>query len=322
MSYENSHKEYLYSIYMKMYPEELEKAISYKLSNIDLERRYGDRKVDMSGYCNDNRKFMIEVQLNTSDEKHFKQLIELINMDIKEKLLIAWVAPKFTKEYLLKIKQNIVSLDKNIEFMAFRLNEDVIKKLEEINSLELFNQIEALKQLNDIKGHLSLIEGIKTYNEENIIGNEEKNDNYNYKQQFLLELLKELREDCNFFPNVYQYKSLDYNRIILGSGYQDIDFAITYNRKGLVGVEVKLNHTKGERAYFKLLDRKSIIEDQLDYLISVWDSNCYKIATYVNPNNYRDKERLAKYVARIAKKYICIFSKHIKEVIELSKEAA
>lgn len=323
MSVDGSRKEYLYLVYLKLNPEELERIISSKLSEISLERKYGKRRVDISSLDLDGRKCMIEVQLSQSNDTHFKQVQELICTSGEVNTLIVWIATKFRGQDLMEIKHSIAYGCKNIEFMALVLNEEVVTELEAINSLELFKQVEALENLKTIQQHLTLVEGIKSYNGKPVINTKADsiNSNYTYKQQFLLDVLKELRRDCRFFPNIYQYKSVDSNYFTLGSGYEDISFRIAYNRKGLVGIELIFSHIKTRPIFFKLLERKNEIEDELDYLVTAWDSRFYKIATYVNPNSYRDRGNTTKLIARIAKKYVYNFDKYIKEAIEESKKA-
>lgn len=323
MSVDGSRKEYLYLVYLKLYPEELERSISAQLLDIALERKYGRRRVDISAYGLDGRKSMIEVQLSPSNDTHFKQVQELICTSGEENTLIVWIATKFREQDLIEIKHSIAYGGKNIEFMALALNEEVVTELEAINSLEPFKQVEALENLKTLQQHLTLVEGIKSYNGKPVINTkvDSINSNYTYKQQFLLDVLKELRRDCRFFPNIYQYKLVDSNYFTLGSGYEDINFRIAYNRKNLVGVELIFSHIKSRPAFFKLLEMKNEIEDELDYFVTLWDSSYYKIATYINPNNYRDKENTIKFIGRITKKYICVFHKHIKKAIEDSKKA-
>ncbi|MEG0774368.1 DUF4268 domain-containing protein [Clostridium sp.] len=318
MSIDGSRKEYLYLVYLKLYPQELERITSSQLIDIALERKYGKRKVDISTYVSDGRTCMIEVQLSPSNDNHFRQVQELICRSDEVNTLIVWVATKFRERDLIETKHSITYSGKNIEFIALAIDEEVVNKLEVINSLDSYKQVDALKNLRTIQQHLTLVEGIRSYNGRPVIYTkaEHMNNSYTYKQEFLLDILKELRKDCKFFANIYQYKSVDNNYFTLGSGYEDINFRIIYNRKKMVGVELIFSHSKSREVFFHLLNKKNEIEDELDYLVTLWDSSYHKIATYINPNSYRDRESATKLIARITKKYIYVFDKHIKEAIE------
>ena len=322
MSIGGSCKEYLYLVYTKLFPQQLERVLSNKITDIMLEKKHQKRKIDICGYDKTGRRYLIEVQLTKSNDMHLRQVKELIRTSNQvEDTLIVWIATKFRKDDLIKIKHKIEERNCNIEFVALNLNEDIIPILEEINAQDTLKQVELLGKLSEIETHYKMVEGIKNYNSKTRINAKviDSNKSYTYKQEYLLDILKESRRDCKNFPNIYQYKEVSNNYLTFGSGYQDIDIRITYNRKKLVGVEVIFAQTKSKKVFYNLLIRKSEIDDELDYIVSFWDSKYHKIATYINPLSFRDRENTVKMICRIVKKYIYTFNKYLKEEIDRGK---
>ncbi|HEY8890201.1 MAG TPA: hypothetical protein VIM70_08075 [Clostridium sp.] len=313
MSFDNSHPELLYLVYTKLYPDMICETLQIKLHKISLERKQ-ERKVDITAY-HGGRRCLIEVQLNKSDKDHLKQVKDLIFMVGKGNTLLVWIAKEFKEHDLAEIRNYIALANgRNIEFVALRLNENIIKMVEQINKVNLFKQIEMLGSLNS-ESHFSYVESIKNYSGNGTVSSEFIEDSISYtrKQQVLLMTIKELRKDFVDYPNVYQYKDVKKGYFSIGPGFEDIDIRVVYNKKGLYGVEVIFAQFKTKQIFYRLYQKREEISEKLDFLITSWDTRFQKIATYVNPLNYKDIENTVKMMARIVKRYIYVFNEYIGE---------
>lgn len=330
MSINNSHAEYLYLLYIKLYPDKFFEALNVRIDNIFLEKKYVRRKVDISGYDvsgnkENGRRCLIEVQLIKSNNVHLKQIKNLIFNVGKGNTFLVWIAKEFRESDLVEIKNCMdIPSENNIEFIAYTLNENVIKLLEEINKVNIFEQIEMLGLLDSFaERHFSFVESIKRYNSDDTISAEiidNNNVSYTHKQQILIKTLNELRRDFVNYPNVHQCKVVENTYLSLGLGFEDIDFRIVYNKRGLFGVEVIFSQAKTKKIFSNLYCKRQDIEDRLDFLITKWDVKFHKIATYVNPYNYTDMKHTVKMIARIAKRYIYVFNEYIQEEIKNEKQ--
>ncbi|MCB2299866.1 hypothetical protein [Clostridium tagluense] len=315
MSVNNSHPELLYLLYTQLYPDKIYEALQVKLHKIFLEKKYEERKVDISAFDKNGRKCLIEIQLNKSNKTHLKQIETLIVNAAKGGTLLVWIAKEFRISDLLEIKKQILATDSNIEFIAYTLNEDVINMVQEINKEDIFKQVESLERLKSIESHFSFVERIRSYTSSDIISAELIDNNiiYTYKQQVLIRTIKELRKDFVDYPNVYQYKNVQKGYFGIGPGFEDIDIRVVYNKKGLYGVEVIFAQFKTKEIFKRLYKRREEISEKLDFLITSWDTGFHKIATYVNPHNYRDINNTVKLMARIVKRYVHVFNEYIRE---------
>ncbi|OLN21750.1 hypothetical protein BTO30_13200 [Domibacillus antri] len=71
-----SEKEFIFSLYLKKYPKVLEKEISLKLSNIQLEVPLGRKKIDYLSISKSRRlTVIVENQLTPSDKYHLDDKI-------------------------------------------------------------------------------------------------------------------------------------------------------------------------------------------------------------------------------------------------------
>ena len=320
MSIHGSKKEYLYQVFTKLYPEKLETILNTKFSGIKIDKKFGKRKVDITAVDDGGRRCFIEFQLSKSDNTHFMQVQELVCSNFSESILIVWVATSFKEQHLNEIMQNsIYCTNKNIEFVALKLNEkDIISILEEINYSDTFKQIGMLERLHKVERHYELVRGVKIYNGENIVDSRivDKNETYSYKQQYLIEIIKYLRYDFKEFVNVHQYKNVKSNYISLGTLYSDIDFRVHYVRSGQVAISLCFTQVKSKEIFYKLLNRREEIENKMDYLIGKWDINKNKITTYINPISNNGRDTTIKMFSRIIKRYVYTFSYYLNQVIE------
>lgn len=261
MSFDGSRKEYLYSIYLKKNPKELSKKIGGELNEEDimLERVYKNekhkRRVDISA-IDKGRRLFCEIQLSKSDEKHYSQIAELIDLArTDESTLVIWIATVFTIEHVEKLMQLILLNSKKIiELVFLRLNEEVIEPLVEINQCEQCEQIKMLNRLNNIQEHFTLTNSIKNYNDSKV--NSAKDNSlkeiYTCKQKILIKVIKRLRQDCEEQGNVYQYKDVSGNCFGMGTKYGGIDFIVKVDRRNRIGIILSFSNIKSKKAYYQL----------------------------------------------------------------------
>lgn len=319
MSIDGSKKEYLYQVFTKLYPDKLETILNTKLSGIKIDKKYVKRKVDITAVDDCGRRCFVEFQLSQSNQTHFRQVQELICSNFEESMLIVWIATSFKQEHINEINQIIIDgSNKNIEFVALQLNEKIIPILQQINSDDTFKQIDMLESLNTIERHYELVKGFKIYNGENIINSRvvDKNETYSYKQQYLIDVIKYLREDFKEFVNVHQFKDVSNNYICIGTGVGDIDFRIEYLRSGQVGISLCFTQVNSKKIFYRLLNKREEIENKMDYLITDWNLSKNKISTYVNHFSNKSKDSTIKMLSRIIKRYVYTFTYYINESID------
>lgn len=324
MSFDGSRKEYLYSIYLKKNPKELCEKIGIMLSENDimLERKYknekGKRRVDISGIDETNRRLFCEIQLSKSDEKHYIQIMQLIDLARHdESTVITWIATGFTSEYIKKLMQLIVSNSKKtIELVFLKLNEEVIKPLMEINQCEQFKQIKMLNRLNDIQEQFTLVNSIKNYNGSKLgsLKYIVLKDTYTYKEKILIKILNRLRQDCEEQGNIYQYKDVSGNCFGMGTRYGGIDFKVTVDRRNRIGIILGFSNVKSKKIYYKLKEKKGEIDDEFCFMLS-WNDEYEQVSTFLSLGWFHDKEKMILIFGRIIKQYLYGFDKYLKEAI-------
>lgn len=324
MSFDGSRKEYLYSIYLKKNPKELSLKIGGELNEEDimLERVYKNekhkRRVDISA-IDKGRRIFCEIQLSKSDEKHYSQIAELIDLArTDESTLVIWIATVFTIEHVEKLMQLILlNSKKTIELVFLRLNEEVIEPLMEINKCEQSKQIKMLNRLNNIQEHFTLINSIKNYNNSKV--NSAKDNSlkeiYTYKQKILIKVIKRLRQDCEEQGNIYQYKDVSGNCFGMGTKYGGIDFIVKVDRRNRIGIILGFSNIKSKKVYYQLKRNNERLNDEFDFMIN-WNDEYEQISTFLSLGWFPDKDKMILIFGRIVKKYIYGFDKYLKEAIE------
>lgn len=327
MSFDGSRKEYLYSIYLKKNPKELSQKIGGELNEEDimLERVYKNekhkRRVDISA-IDKGRRLFCEIQLSKSDERHYSQIVELIDLArADESTLVIWIATVFAIEHVEKLMQLILlNPKKTIELVFLRLNEEVIEPLVEINQCEQCEQIKILNRLNNIQEHFTLISSIKNYNDSKV--NSAKDNSlkeiYTYKQKILIKVIKRLRQDCEEQGNIYQYKDVSGNCFGMGTKYGGIDFIVKVDRRSCIGIILGFSNIKSKKVYYQLKRNSERLNDEFDFMLN-WNDEYEQISTFLSLGWFHNKDKMILIFGRIVKKYIYGFDKYLKEAIEAVK---
>lgn len=319
MSKNNSRREYLYSLYTKLYPEKIENILGTKLKTIQLERKYGNRRADIMGIDQDGTRYLIELALKSEDKTHFIQVQDLIALaSVMEKTVIVWCATSFSEKYLEELIEMVsLNSDMNIEFMAMRLNRELIDILENINQCHHLEQVTMLKELNKIQDHFEVVKGIQCYNNKEIVSAEiiDSERQYSYKEKVLIQILKRLRIDSYNHANVHQFKEVSGNCFTIGSSYSDISYRVSFDRRSRLGIELVFSQVNSKQIYSKMYKHRDEINDFFDYMI-VWDNKFQRIGTYLPFWSSNDSERQIYMFCRLVKKYLFGFDQFLKEAIE------
>jgi hypothetical protein len=314
----NSRKEYLYSLYTKLYPEKLEKILGVKLDTIQLERRYGKRRVDITGIDQKGTRYLIEVSLKSEDKTHFIQLQELIaEANVIESTVIVWCATSFTERYLEELFHMISNSNKNIEIIAIKLNSEILYILESINRCYHLEQIGRLKELDKAEEHFHVVKGIKCYNGREIMSAQviDSERVYNRKEKIVIEILKRLRIDSESHANVHQFKEVSGNSFTIGTSYSDISYKVYVDKTFRLCIELVFSQIHSKEVFVLMYKNKEVIDDYFDYTLT-WNSKYQKIGTYLPFWSSNDSNRQINMFCRVVKKYLFGFDKFLKEAVE------
>lgn len=319
MSINNSRREYLYSLYTKLYPDKMERVLCTKFKTIQLERKYGNRRADIVAIDQGGTRYLIELSLKSEDKTHFNQIQELIAMtSIVEKTVIVWCATSFSEKYINELIE-LVSLnsDKNISFVAIELNSELINILENINKCYHLEQVVVLKELDKIEKHLQVIKGIECYNNKETISAEliDSERQYSHKEKVLIQVLKRLRIDSYNHANVHQFKEVSGNCFTIGSSYSDILYRISFDRRSRLGIELVFTQVNSKKVFAKLYKIKQRVDDYFDYM-TVWDSKFHRVGSYLPFWSSNDSDRQLYMFCRLVKNYLFGFDQFLKEVID------
>jgi hypothetical protein len=315
----NSRREYLYSLYTKLYPKKLEDTLGTKLKTIQLERRYEKRRVDITGIDEQGSRYLIEIALKSEDKTHFNQIQELIGMsNVAENTVIVWCATSFTDRYLDDLIQMVsCNSDKNIEFIAVKLNSELVSMLEDINQYHHLEQVNRLKELNKIGEHFQVVKGVRCYNSKETLSSEviDSERVYSRKEQILVQILKRLRVDSESQANVHQFKEISGNSFTIGTTYSDISYRVSFDRTSKVGIELVFAQVHSKQVFVRMYKRKEEIDDYFDYILT-WDSKFQKIGTYLPFWSSNDTTKQINMFCRLVKKYLFGFDIFLKEVVQ------
>ena len=253
----------------------------------------------------------IELQLSQSDNVHLAQILNIIDNDNTGNCIIAWGALEFKNYMLDDIQAQIKSLNKNIRFIALRLNEKLLNYLHILNSMFITEVIDNLKILNEVDNHFEIIENFYRLQDKNNTTTYSKKVeeplDLNNKQNVMKYLFNELRKQIYYYPSIHRDKKLDNNVIVLAGGKAEVSYFIGINRKNMLFVELRFGEIAKD-IFNELLKKEEEINDILDFMIE-FDAVNHKIGTHIYFAN-KNRELLIKRIARITDKYIKYFSQY------------
>lgn len=312
MSYNNSDREFYYALYIKFHKEKVENILNLKLENIELDKNFSGRKIDLVSTLEDGRKLYMELQLNKSDNIHLEQLKSIINSKDINNTVIVWVAVEFKSCMLSDIEEEIKLSSKNIHFVALKLSEQVIPLLNILNNTFINNIIENLSILDEIKNHYNIEEIFyRLQNNKNNINTKKKIDDafdLNKKEDVMKYLFVQLQKEIYYYPSIHRDKKLCNYVIVLAGGKSDVYYHIGLNRRNFLYVELRFGLKQSE-VFDRLLVDEEYICNQLDYLAE-FDVQNMKIGTYLYLRSNKRKLQI-KQIARISDRYIKLFSPYL-----------
>lgn len=307
MSYNNSDREFYYALYIKFQKEKVENILNLKLENIELDKNFSGRKIDLVSTLEDGRKLFLELQLNKSDNIHLEQIKSIIKSKNINNVVIVWIALEFKTDMLSVIEKEVKLSTKNIHFVALKLNEQVIPYLHLLNKIFINNVIENIGILNKVENHFSIEEIFyRLQNNQNDI--QSNTLEITKKEELMKSLLVQLREEIYYYPSIHRDKKLDNNVIVLAGGKSDVNYFVGLNRRNFLYVEIRFRLKQSE-IFDLILANKEHICDQLDYMAE-FDAENMKIGTYLYLRSTK-KNLQIKQTARIADKYIKLFSPYL-----------
>ena len=290
-------KEFVFSLFLKFYPEVILDLTGYDIPKLELEKNYNGRKIDIFGEMY-KRDVFIENQITKADERHFQQVEFIIeNVQASKNTTIIWTAENFDREMIERVQRKIDGSGKNIEFIAIRINKELIAELDNYTNMSEFEIIKKLELLL-LKNRLELLARYykRQHKGECKSKDEEGTVILTEKEQIMEEILWEVRKQLYYFPNVHRDKNMAGNVLTLGAGSSDTVYAIGINRYSEIFLELRFN--QGAREDFNFLYKeKEKIDDYFDYLFD-WDTQLFKLYS-VHP--YTD-ENIDKVIKRQVRK--------------------
>ena len=154
MSKQGSKKEFIFTLFLKKYSGCLGDLIGLPIEGIKIEKKIGSKRIDLYAINLDRKiEVFVENQLKPSDRSdHLKdKIIPLIN-NIAEGYVI-WIASKFQKKHIDEIKCLISeNPQKYINFYAVEVQQEVLKRIEYLNTLyelEVWNNLSIINEVDE-----------------------------------------------------------------------------------------------------------------------------------------------------------------------------
>lgn len=295
------------SVFYYRNPIFLNNLLGCKLSQMEIEKRYDSRTVDMYAIDHTNKaEVFVEYQITPSDTVHLEQIKSIIQSNwASENVKIIWIAIAFKAEHIEQIKKLIMSSHKQIEFYAFNLNQDVLIKLKGLNLNNKYDDQDEIDNLNEVIEHFETVCAYRTYDIKK--ANAIQNDHIDFKRQILEQVITEMRAQMPWYLPVFLSKSVQGNRFSLGSGCSDVTYVVGINRHNALYVQITFSKSK-LKLYKKVQEYREEIDNQLDYRTYWDDANRRVNTTYLLQGHI---ENNVKETARLLEKYVRCFNRYI-----------
>lgn len=312
MSINNISREFVFGLFLKFFPQVINDLAGLNIRNLELEKRFYDRKIDAYTKTTD-RQIFIENQLTRSDNTHLQQIEFIIEkVEENENTCIIWIAKSFNQVMIDEVVNRIQESKKNIEFIAIKINDELVEILDEftlINQLNIISKLDLLLQYSKLKiiaRHYREYYQVEDFEKDNL---EEKV--LTEKQKIMIKILEEVRKQLHYFPNVHREKNIDGNVLVIGAGVSDVVYVAGVNRYDEIYIELKFN--QGGREVFNILyQEKDRIDDYFDYLLE-WDTQLYKLYS-AQPYTKENLDKTIKRQVRLLDKLVKNLS-YLKEII-------
>lgn len=310
MSKKGSEKEFIFTLYLKLNIEILEKILGLKLMEVKLERLYAgvakNFMVDMYALeKNYNVPVFLENVLTVSDNKHQIRLLQLINHI--ETGIIVYQALDFKKEHVQELRRAVKG--KSINLFFVKINKSVVDVCMILNSkvhkLKIFYN---LNMFNTIQNPIELIDELSVINPLKVVSIEEKVDEVNEKNSINNYLINVLRTNIQYYFSFQREKANmgKESTMRFGFGKANINLNISANSEGRAFVE--LSFAKNSKYIYPMIKKweeraKEIIGRELKF-INEKHKIVYRFEPY--PNIFDTVDRLLP----IAEKFIQAFANY------------
>ena len=295
------------SVFYYRNPIFLNNQLGCKLSQIEIEKRFGSRIVDL--YAIDqlsDAKVFIEYQINPSDSTHLEQIKSIIQSEGSNNLIkVVWVATSFKQEHLEQVKRYVIEVDNRVEFYAFIVNETVISSLKMMELNNKYEDRDNIDSLNEVSDHLQTAYVYKTseVDANNLI----VKGHSDFKKQVLEQIIAEMRNQLSWYLPVFLSKSVQGNRFSLGAGVSDVTYVVGINRHNALYVQITFSKSRF-KLYKKVQEHRKEIDNMLDYR-TYWDDTNRRInTTYLLQGHI---ENNIGETVRLLEKYVRCFNQYI-----------
>lgn len=312
MSKKGSKKETIFTLYQKKYPECIEQTIGLSIEGIKTEIDKGSKKIDLYGI---NKKKKIEIyvenQLKPSDRKdHLEQKVKPLIDGISEGYVI-WTATKFHQDHTDEIKRLLRNNpQKYINFYAVEINQEVLNRIDYLNSLYELDAWDNLDMLNGIEEKFKIVDYYcqmpKTHIGKAYIG--EYRYDFTRVDDIKEYMLEQLREKIPYFLNFHNGKKHSENDRILrvGAGLTDITYCSSaFDVSHRAFVEIYFGLSKANWYYsFKIHEYllKKAVNSNIYY-----DDKKRTIGVYFK-SNQNDIPTVVERIVSIFERFILYFS--------------
>ncbi|MFD1606537.1 hypothetical protein [Oceanobacillus luteolus] len=160
MSKLGSKKEFIFTLYLKKFPQTIENLIGVSIEGVRTEVNYGSKYVDLYAVNRDRKiEVFVENQITPSDKSdHLVEKITPLINNVSEGYLI-WIASRFKQNHIDEVKRILrENPQKYINFYAVEIQDEVLHRIEYLNNLYELVVWDSLDSINEIDRILKLVD--------------------------------------------------------------------------------------------------------------------------------------------------------------------
>ena len=314
MSKNGSKKELILTLSQKKYPRSIEEIVGHSIDKIKIEISKGAKKIDFYAVNEKKRvEIFVENQIKGSDRTdHLQQKITPLIQNISDGYVI-WTAAKFRQDHIDEVKQLLrQNPQKYINFYAAEIHPEVIRQINDLNTLYELDIWENLHFINEVDEKFKVIDS-HVQMPATHIGNAFLGEPANpfIRDDDIKEyLLNELRNKIPYFLNFHsEKKHLEFDKILkVGAGLADITYfssALDTRDRGFV--EIRFGYSKSSwYRYFKKM------EDYLKELIhrDIYFNDQLQGIGYSIRSDRKHIPNVVNELVDVFEKFILFFSKY------------